>query len=70
MEPIAHGHREARESPFVAMLRSYHEFGVHALFRSGEPVQTGALIRYGQDGPARDSIFAAVASALMNRRLS
>jgi hypothetical protein len=30
MEPIAHGHGEARESPFVTVLRSNHEFGVHA----------------------------------------
>jgi hypothetical protein len=30
MEPIAHGHGEARESPFVTVLRSYHEFGIHA----------------------------------------
>ena len=30
MEPIAHGHGEARESPFVTVLRSNHEFGIHA----------------------------------------
>ena len=47
MEPIADGHGEAGEGPFVAALRSNHEFGIHAPSACGGPIQIGALIRYG-----------------------
>jgi hypothetical protein len=30
MKPIPHGHREARECLFVAVLRSSHQIGIHA----------------------------------------
>jgi hypothetical protein len=32
-QPIGHGGGKARESRLVAVLRQFHEFGVHALFR-------------------------------------
>jgi hypothetical protein len=46
MEPIAHGHGEARESPLVTVLRSNHEFGIHASSASCAG-QSGAFTRYG-----------------------
>ncbi len=36
VEPVTHGHGEAREGLFVAALCSSHQIGVHCLFRPGK----------------------------------
>jgi hypothetical protein len=39
MESVAARHGEARECLFVAVLRAYHEFGIHASSARGAPDQ-------------------------------
>ena len=56
MEPIAHGHGEAREGLLVAVLRANHEIGIHA--SSARPATRSRLLtRYGRQETHPDSIF-------------